>query len=113
MIFISSKIFVKLITFNFAKAITIFPFIFIEDKKYISEKILINHEKIHIRQQVELLIIPFYLIYFLEFLFYLIKFKSRYKAYRSISFEKEAYANEMDLEYLSKRKMYSFFKYLV
>lgn len=34
------------------------------------------------------------------------------KAYREISFEKEAYENERNLHYLEKRKWFSFLKYL-
>jgi hypothetical protein len=34
------------------------------------------------------------------------------KGYRNISFEKEAYLNEKDPEYLSNRKLYSFLNIL-
>lgn len=45
--------------------ITIFPFIFV---KRLNNVKLINHEKIHIRQQLELLVIPFFIIYGIEWL---------------------------------------------
>jgi hypothetical protein len=35
-----------------------------------------------------------------------------YRAYQNISFEREAYANERDMEYLSKRKRFGFMQYL-
>ena len=41
-----------------------------------------------------------------------IQFKDRKKAYYAISFEREAYANEKDLNYLKKRSFWSFFKYV-
>ncbi|HEB61818.1 MAG TPA: hypothetical protein ENI82_01585 [Bacteroidetes bacterium] len=112
MIIIQSKILVKFITLNFAQAITLFPFILLKDKKLRNNEILINHEKIHIRQQLELLIIPFYLIYLSEFLIKYLKYKSRYKAYRNISFEKEAFENESDKKYLKSRNWFQFIKYL-
>ena len=112
MIIISNKAFVKLITFNVAKAITIFPFIFLIDRKLKKDKVLLNHERIHIRQQLELLIIPFYIWYLIEFLIKLLKYKSRNIAYLNISFEKEAYQNEHDFNYIKSKKVWSFIKYL-
>jgi len=111
MIIISNRILVKVITFNFARAITIFPFILLSDKQSKEDKVLVNHEMIHIRQQLELLIIPFYLWYFIEFFVRYIKTGDRYKAYISISFEKEAYSNEDNLEYNKNKKFWSFLKY--
>lgn len=90
-------------------AMAIFPFIFFRKKEYINLKRL-NHEKIHLRQQLELLIIPFYIWYGLEFLVKWIKLKDSKKAYYNISFEKEAYKNEHNLNYLKNRKFYSFLK---
>ena len=34
------------------------------------------------------------------------------KGYMSVSFEREAYANEYDLNYLKKRKLFGFYDYL-
>ncbi len=91
--------------------ITLFPFIILQKKEYKDRPILINHEKIHLRQQLELLIIFFYLWYFVEFHFWLIKYRNLDKAYRSISFERESYDNEHNLNYLASRKRWSFLKY--
>ncbi len=112
MIIISNRIIVKIITFNFARAITIFPFVFVSDKRSKEDKVLINHEMIHIRQQIEMLIIPFYIWYLLEFLFRLIQYGTRYDAYVNISFEKEAYVNESNLDYNKSKKFLSFLKYI-
>ena len=81
-------------------------------KKYKGKKILLNHEKIHLKQQVELLIIFFYLWYGIEFTVRFFQYKNWDKAYRNISFEREAYENEKDFEYLKKRKIWGFWKYL-
>lgn len=111
MIIFSNRRLVKLLTFNFATAITIFPFIILKFKNHKNDLILINHEKIHIRQQLELLIIPFYIVYILEFVFHLIRIGNKRDAYLNISFEKEAYSNELNLNYLQNRKFWSFIKY--
>lgn len=72
---------------------------------------LINHEKIHLRQQLELLVLPFFFIYIVEFLIRLLQFRSWKLAYRNISFEREAYGNEKDLDYLKTRPLWNFFKF--
>lgn len=92
-------------------AITLYPFIFVNKIKKINEYV-VNHEKIHLRQQIELLILPFYFWYLSEYLIRLIVYKDTHKAYMNISFEKEAYENEGNLEYLDKRKALSFLKYV-
>lgn len=93
--------------------ITIFPFIFLRESAFKENKILINHEKIHIRQQLELLIIFFYLWYVVEYYYWYFNLKDKHLAYRNISFEREAYAMEEDLNYLETRKIWSFWKYRV
>lgn len=89
-----------------------FPFLFLKNKELKSHNFLINHEKIHLRQQLELLIIPFYLIYIVEFLFRLIQYRNYNSAYRNLSFEKEAYLNEKDLNYIKSRHFWNFINYM-
>lgn len=110
MIIISRKL-VKFITFNFASAIAIYPFILLKSIDLLSNVYIINHEKIHLRQQLELLILPFYLIYFIEYLIGRIGGKNHFDAYMNISFEREAYTNEKNLNYLKERKFFDFVKY--
>jgi hypothetical protein len=93
-------------------AITIYPFIFIH-KEYKEDKVIVNHEKIHLKQQVELLWIGFFIWYVVEFLIKLVKYKNWHLAYRNISFEKEAYVNETNLEYIQNRKFFSFMNYFL
>lgn len=94
-------------------AIAIYPFVLM-NKQYKSKhyKRLLNHEKIHHAQQLELLILPFYIIYLLEWMYKSLLYKSFEKGYYNISFERECYANEKKLQYLTKRKLYSFLKYI-
>lgn len=75
------------------------------------DKFTLNHERIHTHQMLELLIVPFYIIYLLEWLVRLIQYRSFFKAYLNISFEREAYDNGNNLQYLKIRKPYSFIHY--
>ena len=94
------------------KGLTAFPFVFVKYQLDKENLVFINHEKIHLSQQKELLVFPFFIWYFLEYLFRLIQFKNRNIAYRNISFEREAYANESNLNYLKNRPVFEFIKYL-
>ena len=101
----------KIFTPRGFNGITIFPFIILRNAKIKGDVKLINHEKIHIRQQLELLIIPFFIWYGVEYLVRLVQFKNRNLAYRNIVFEREAYENEKDLGYLKQRSLWSFMKF--
>lgn len=74
--------------------------------------VLINHEKVHLKQQQELLIIPFYIWYLIEWLLRCLLYLDTYKAYQNISFEREAYVNEKNMGYLGGRKPFSFIGYI-
>lgn len=74
---------------------------------------LICHEGIHSRQQKEMLIVFFFLWYGVEFLIRLIQYRNWDKAYRNISFEREAYSNQDDAGYLKGRKHYAWMRYIV
>jgi len=92
--------------------VSIWPFVILKEKELSTDPIFMNHEKIHLQQQIELLILPFYILYLLEFILKYFYYKNAYLAYRSISFEREAYQNETDLEYLKKRKLWNSFRFL-
>ena len=70
-----------------------------------------RHERIHTRQMVEPLVILFYLLYIIEWLVRLAICRNAERAYRSISFEQEAYGHQDDPEYLQRRKPYAFLHY--
>ena len=94
------------------RGITLFPFIIVSETDLKQNPVMINHEKIHIRQQIELLILPFFVWYGMEFLTKWFLYKDKNAAYRNISFEKEAYKNEKDLNYLKQRSFWRFVNYL-
>lgn len=91
---------------------TLWPFVIVRYSHLAKNKVFVNHEQIHLRQQLELLIVFFYLWYGLEFLFRWIKLGNRNLAYRNISFEREAYLHEADFTYLKHRKFWSFLNYI-
>ena len=108
---IQSKWFCKLIG---VKGIMLWPFIIVKNKR---DKVLVNHETIHYEQAKELWIIGFYFLYF-KFYF---QNRKRYKghpsvkhfwSYRSIPFEKEAFAKQSQLDYLDHRKKNTWKKYI-
>lgn len=94
------------------RGMAIFPFVFM---KYASDKnneVFVNHEKIHLRQQIELLILPFFIWYLIEYVVRLIQYKNTDLAYHNISFEREAYKNETNMNYLGNRSFFGFVQYL-
>lgn len=93
------------------RCINLFGTLWTRDSSWI-DKYIVNHERIHTRQEIELLFIPFYILYILEWLFRLIQYRNFDKAYRNISFEREAYRNGNDLTYLNSRKLFSWLRYL-
>jgi hypothetical protein len=107
-----SKFWTKVFSFGKAEAITIFPFIFLRGNGLKVDKDLLNHERIHLVQALELAVFLFYIWYLGEFLVRFIQHRNIDKAYRNISFEREAYVNENNQNYLQQRRLWSFWKYL-
>ncbi|GAB3571525.1 hypothetical protein GCM10027578_29940 [Spirosoma luteolum] len=88
----------------------LFPFILVRQPN--PGPVLVNHERIHLRQQAEMGIIPFYLWYLIEYVVRRFQFRDHYEAYRNISFEREAFTNDADLHYLRGRRWWAFLRYL-
>lgn len=116
----------KYIPFPGYKAINLFGVLFVKNNAKIDD-VTINHEAIHSRQFVELMVlfavatffIRWWLPVFAPFAFYvwyivewLIRLLKKGNAYRNISFEREAYANQGDFSYLKGRGWFNFLKYL-
>ena len=89
-------------------AINLFGLLFCKKDAKINN-VIVNHESIHTSQMKEMLYIPFYLWYITE---WLIKLLFKGNAYRNISFEREAYDNQYNLNYLKERKRYNWIKRL-
>lgn len=90
----------NIIPFKGFLAINFFGILFVRGTERDINDIVLNHERIHTAQMKELGYILFYIIYLLEWIVRLFK---KGNAYRNISFEREAYKHERDLNYLSTR----------
>lgn len=94
------------------RGLTLFPFVFVKFPEDKSNFVFVNHERIHLRQQLELFIIPFFIWYIIEFILRLIQYKNIDLGYRNICFERECYAKEKDLNYIKRRPFWNFLKYI-
>lgn len=102
----------KLIPFPGFAAINLFGIMFVRDGAYRNNKVpakTFRHESIHTAQMKEMGYIFFYIWYFLEWLVQLCLHGKH--AYYWISFEREAYDNEGNINYLESRKHYNWLKY--
>lgn len=91
--------------------LNLFGTFWVRDPSWIN-KYVVNHERIHTAQQREMLFVPFYIVYVLEWIVRLIRYRNFHKAYMNISFEREAYSNDRDLGYLRRRPFYAWIRYL-
>lgn len=95
-----------LIPFKGFKAINLFGVLFVRNGSRMCS-VDYRHETIHTAQMKEMLYLFFYPAYILEWLFHLFQCRDSREAYRRISFEREAYAHQEDMDYLKKRKKFN------
>lgn len=95
-----------------ANAMALYPFMLFKSKLQKADPLIVNHEQIHFRQQLELLILPFYILYLLHYLLNRIRYKNHDQAYMHICFEREAYAHDRDMNYLRTRKPYAWIRFI-
>lgn len=103
------------------KAFVFLKWIFVHHGVQMSD-VDVNHEAIHWEQQKELLVVFFYLLYGVMYLYEWVRClfdgergKTEHswkngagrRAYRSVSFEREAYQHEEDTLYIYQRKHYA------
>lgn len=104
-IYTKRKIFWKYSGFSF--------FVFVWINKYVeNKKRIIHHEKIHFWQQVELLFVLQWLLYVGFYCINRLKGMNHDDAYRNNPFEKEAFANDYNLNYLNTRRFLSWVRYV-
>ena len=89
-------------------AITIGPLVFSRGEM---SDITKNHEAIHWQQYIETGIIGFIILYYSFYLYNYIKYRDTQAAYFLIPFEKEAYDNHENFNYLEKRQRWSWCKW--
>jgi uncharacterized membrane protein YiaA len=127
-------IFNDIIPFKGFIAMCLWPFIFVRNNAASHyNTVANNHEHIHAEQQKEMLLVGivlaaigyvfvglwallfvplFFWWYGIEYLYRLCQYRDTKKAYRNISTEREAYANEKELTYLTNRRRFAWIKYL-
>ena len=115
----------KFIPFPGYKAINLFGVLFVKNNAKIDD-VTINHEAIHSKQFIELMILFAVATVFIRwwmplfsplffYIWYVIEWVIRLpngNAYKNISFEREAYANEGDASYLNGRYWFNFLRYI-
>jgi hypothetical protein len=103
---IQSKFITKALSwFIQIQAITLWPFIITASPL---REVDLRHEKIHLRQQVELLVVGFYLLYVWDFLVNALWHRmSPAQAYFWVRFEVEAYDRQYEEDYLEARPLWA------
>lgn len=92
-------------------AINLFGVLFVRREMRLTP-VVMNHEEIHTAQMRELGYLFFYLAYVAEWLVRLVTNRfDAMRAYRAISFEREAYARQEDLRYLERRRRFSMWRF--
>ncbi len=111
---IVSPVLIRILSFNdpSVTAMAYWPFVIYRKLDYPNIQTIENHELIHHRQQLEMLVLPYHLTYFVHFIYNLLRYRQYKKAYRNVCFEREAYANETNSDYLKVRRFWSWIKYL-
>ena len=96
----------RVLPFKGFKAMTVWPFIFVRKGCELTETDM-RHEEIHGKQQLEMLWLPFFVWYFVEWIVRSIQYKSWKIGYYEISLEWEALVNDSKKDYLKTRKHYA------
>ena len=125
-----------LLAFSSCHTITIGPFVLSKRPEEIITQKVRNHECTHARQWVEMAVatgtviwilllcfdlsawwlvlagLAFYLWYGVEWLVMAVRLKDAGKAYKTVSFERGAYSNEDDPNYIENSNYFAWVKYL-
>lgn len=103
----------RFIPFGTYHGLNLFGIVFVQRRWGKMQPSELNHESIHSCQQWEMTYVLFYLWYGLEFLIRLVQYRFHAgTAYYNISFEREAYSNEHNLNYLHERRHMAWMRYL-
>ncbi len=95
-----------------AEAVTLGPFIFVKKGHEPSQRLL-RHEMVHVEQWKELWYVGFAVVYVWDWAVGLCKGYGLKNAYRSIRFEQEARAGQLDRWYLAEREGFDWRRFKV
>lgn len=95
------------------RILCVWPFLFVHpaEPRPLPPEVL-NHERIHARQQLEMAWLFFFIWYGMEFLIRWVQHRDRFRAYHALSHEQEAFRHEEIPDYLKVRTPYAWRKYL-
>lgn len=125
----------RFIPFKAFTSMALWPFVFIrKENESLFTLTVKNHELIHGEQEKEMLVVGillsillcavgcgwwslfavpvFFWIYGIEWIVKLCYYRNAMTAYKNVSFEREAYANQSDSKYIDNRKLFSWVKYI-
>lgn len=88
-------------------AITIGPLVFSRGEM---SDVIKNHESIHWQQYIDCGILGFIVLYYSFYFWNWVKYRDGKLAYFMIPFEKEAYDNDENMDYLQSRQRYAWLK---
>lgn len=134
MLILQNKWINRLIPFPGFRACNLLGVLFVRGERKLSDATL-NHERIHSAQIAEvmlasaplaallwifssvwvailLVLASYYLWYLIEWAIHFTRIKDAHLAYRMICFEREAYENQNDLNYLESRSWFKFIQFL-
>jgi hypothetical protein len=95
------------------RAAALWPFLIVRDQTEYKRPWLVNHERIHLAQNRDLLVLGSDILYLGEYFYArVILGKSKAECYYWLSAEQEAYLNQHDLGYLTRRPWGAQLKYL-
>jgi hypothetical protein len=95
-----------------AKGMAFFPFVFIRSEEF-DVPWVVDHERIHHRQEIETLFVGLAVLSLIEFLYarFVLK-KNKMQSYLYTAAEQEAYLNMHDRNYLNERKSWALLKFI-
>lgn len=96
------------------KAMFFFGILFVRsDNRKPLSYVDLNHESIHAKQCKEMFGVFFYLWYIVEYIIRIPMYDfDTHKAYRNISFEREAYGNQENMDYTTERRHFAWLEYI-
>lgn len=89
----------------------LWPFVLLASGADAADPMIMQHESIHMAQQSELLVLPFYVLYVGQYVWQRSRGLGHSAAYMAISFEREAYAYDAKIGYLASRKPYAWINF--
>lgn len=97
---------------NEAKGLAFFPFIFVRSEEF-DVPWVVDHERIHHRQEIETLFVGLAVLSLIEFVYarFVLK-KNKMQSYLYTSAEQEAYLHMNNPNYLQERKIWALFKFV-